>query len=696
MHLTSVHNLRVHPAQMRTRVDVMGLAKLAVQVRRGIDPNLALLLRPDGQGAFIVISGHRRWLALMIAHIANANAEALPIDAEQDLSLMQATIERLCPIQDGFVVLDEELYQTLQGLVPETLTVPYQLWDGPAGGDEILLLITANTGAEEADLVGQARAFKAAIDQGVSYDTLSQVTGQPESRLQAMGDLLAIPHRIFRDLINDGLLDLSIVLDLVALNSKQGRALGQAMEAKYKADRKRAEEENFNLHDYKDYTSRVRLAALQMSAEPTVPRRRDVEPATYNLAVAVDALWKQTAESSPDQLYQAIARQSIEGSRLSGVGAMIELLSGVPTVQERFDVDVDRYHRRTAQLTDEAIGELLPEMDCSTCAFINLPAERVTHELPFACRERPSSVAHGPCLSWTPEGKRFSVRTPYYWTRGGEQVTSLEELQAAWQAQWDREQVARSSGTLSGTEGIAEQRAYIRFYMERHTEAPFTVDHPWATPCSRCAHHLEGSPVKSDPDAPRCAWAKGKRRLQFQAYVPEDGTIVAELGKVIPEGQGLVPFDQWKDWKPSEIPFMIPSCLQFAPGDEWVAIVPEANTEPPYPRDVLVTLIEDVAGSVNRNVYSTDSRGAVQFLTGRPLSASASHRKTFRERLKEEEPSLTDRQLWTLLQWLWLEWLRVQNRASGQKVPMGGGQVMHTNLIYFSTALELKGEEDKE
>lgn len=675
MYPASVHDLRVNPAQMRTRVGLMELARLAVQVKDGLDPNLALLLRPDGQGAFTVISGHRRWLALMIATIAYTAPTVAPISAEQDLELMEATIRDLCTIQDGFVVLDEALYEFLQGLVPETLTVPYVLWDGPADA-EILLLIKANTGAEEPDLVGQARAFKAAIDAGVSYDTLSQVTGQPAGRLEAQVKLLGLPQ-VFQDLVNDSLLDLSIIFDLLPLKPKAIKALDQAMGAKYKADKKHAAKEGFDLQDYKDYaskdyTSRVRLAALQMSAEPVVPKRRDVEPATYNLAVAVDALWREAVKSAPDQLYQAVARQSIDGTRITGIGAMMEVLSDVPKVQGHFDVETNQYGRTEITLTDEAIEELLPERTCRSCAFSELPTVWVKHELPLACRERPSGVAAGPCLSWTPKGKRFSMRTPYYWTKGGEQVTSLDELQAAWQAQWDREHGdSRPSGMLSGSsEDMAQQRRNIRFFMERHTQEPFTVDHPWATSCSRCAHHLEGSPVKSAPDAPHCAWAKGKRRLQFRAYVPVEGAAMSSL---------------------------IPSCLQFQPVEPWADIVPEPFTEAPYEREVLITLIEGMAESVNRNVYATDSKAALQFLTGRPMSASANHRRTFEERFKEEEPSLSNGQLWTLLQWLLLEWTRFHHHATKQMVPFREIFVVETEVQFLSTALGLfRDDEDEE
>lgn len=670
---TSVHLLRVNPAQMRTRVDLLELAQLAVQVRGGLDPNLGLLLRPDEKGAFIVISGHRRWLALMIAHIAYTAPTSSPMSAEQDLELMQSHIEDVCTVEEGFVILDEGLYEFLITLVPETLTVPYSLWHGPPE-DEILLLIKANVGAEEPDLLGQAHAYKAAIERGVSWDTLSQTVGQAAGRLQALVTLLDLPE-IFGALIQDDLLNLSVVLDLPALKTKAVKALGQALAAKYKADKKQADKEGVSLSDYKGYTSRVQMAIVQLGTAPEVPDSKSVEPSAYNLAVATGALWQRGIESAPAQLYKEIAARALEGHRLIGHKDMIEIMAEMPKLKRYFKTRADQYGRVEIAIHAEAIQEILPDLVCSSCVFIGLPANRIRHELPFPCRQKSTGCASGPCLSWTPKGQKFAMRTPWYWNKGGEAVTTFKKLRAAWQAQWNREQHGEGQASEQPAESIVEQRRDIRYYMETHTEPPFVQHHLWATSCAGCEHRLDKSPVKSAPDAPHCTWAKGRRRLRFEAYVPEAVTDAA-----------LVAFEPSRG--------TIPCCAQFKPTAAWSELVPEADTPPPFARELLVSMILEVGGSVNRNCYGTDSRGAVQFLTGRPLLASANHRRTFKGRFMKEKEALSDGQLWTLLQWLFLEWLRIQSHTRRQVVPWSGGETLETRIINFRTAVHWEDKDE--
>jgi hypothetical protein len=644
-----VSSLRVNEAQMRTRVAVAELARLAVQVSKGLDHNLPLLLRPDGHGGFTVVSGHRRWLALMIAFMAVAD-----LSAEPDLEGMQAVIEDICDVDDGFVILDEGLYEFLQEQMPATLSVPYRLWDG-SREDEILLLIKANSGAEEPDLLGQAVAYRAAVDARVSYEQLAQVTGRPAKWLKALVILLTFPA-IFGELINDGLLDLSVVVDLTGLPKRQIKALAGALTARVGQDRKRLEEGQ----SLRPYTNQVQLAILQMAIEPEVPKRTEREPAGVNYAAAVQALWEKAREETPGQFYRALARHSLAGERLRVTARQVELLSEVPVVKECFEVKESAYGAREVLVTDEAIKSLYPDRECAGCAFIDLPAERVREELPLPCRSGPAGTAFRPCWHWAPKGRKFTLRTPWKWHLGGKLVTSLEDLQEEWQKQWDREhQPDTSSNLLSGSADSADaQRENIATYMQEHQGDRLDLTHPWATACAQCAHHLDKSPVKADPDAPHCAWAKGRRRLQFRAFVPCD----EEGGGIL---EGIIPF-----------------CLQYAPDQEWAHIVPEADTDPPFERGFLMDSMRELAESVNRNVYSTDDRGALQFLTGRPVKASANHRKTFRQRFDEEAPLLSDRQIWTLFQWLWLEWLRLQWHGDRQWVPFPDG-LARMRLCYF-------------
>jgi hypothetical protein len=679
---TSVHYLNVNPAQMRTRVGLQELAELAVQVKDGIDPNLALLLKPDGQGEFNVVSGHRRWLALMIAHIAYAGAQVSPVSVDEDVELMASTIGELCTVVEGFVKLDEEVYETLKGLVPESLTVPYALWDG-AAADEVLLLIRANMGAEEPDLLGQANAYLEATQRGVSYDTLSQVTGRPVLWLEALVNVLDLPA-IFRILVRDDLLDLAIVPELRGLEPNAIKALGRVMERKYRADKKRMAAQELPVSPY---TAKVRLAVVQMGGPPPeLPDRKDAEPKQYNKAAVALNLWQYALENSPVEVYEAIAVQSLDGHRINHLTGLMDTLALISSVGDYLDVDPNAWGRDTVRLSDAAAQEFLPSWACDTCAFIDLPAERVRHELPFPCRSKSTGVASGPCLHWVPKGERFAIRTPIGWRNGYKQVTTFKALLKEWEAQRKREQEAPAVLESGASVNMDELRDKIQSYMDTHTEFPFLVHHPWATPCERCAYHLEESPVKSAPDAPHCGWAKGRRRLRFEAYIPKDAGAVAALADIIPEGEALVPFYTWEELEVVKIPYLIPSCLQFKPVEQWAELIYEAAAEPPYSREILLQMLDEMALSVNRHAYAVDSRAALQFLTGRPEKSSANHRLTFRHRLKKEESFLNDRQLWTLFEWLLLEWLRV-SVPGPQHVPFGGGQTVETRLMDFWTAM---------
>lgn len=652
----SVRDLRVNEAQMRTRAAVAELARLAAQVQKGLDPNLALLLRPDGHGGFVVISGHRRWLALMIAFLTLADLEE---GHTAPASLMQVTIEDVCGSEDGFVLLDEELYTFLQEQMPETLTVPYRLWDG-LPMEEVLLLIKANSGAEAPDLVGQARAFAIAHARGVPYDRLARVTGLPMGQVRTMIEMLALPD-IFLQLLNDELLRLEVIPPVFGLSQIQVKALAEALKIRVVQDAERLPEGQ----SLQNYTNQVELAILQMAIEPEVPKRTQQAPESVNRAITVQAIWERARAEAPDQLYRAIAIESLAGQRLTAIARQVDLLAKVPVVQDCFEVHEGSYGNMEIMVTDEAMKAMSPDRECAGCAFIDLPAERVHKELPLPCRSGPAGSAFRPCWHWTPKGRKLYIRTPMAWRHGYQAVHSFQELLKEWQAQYDREQQPRPlDHLLSGAvENVDVQRQNIQAFMEQHLDGRFDQLHPWATVCARCAHHLDKSPLKSDPEAPHCLWAKGRRRLQFRAFVPLDAG-----GK--DQSEGIIPF-----------------CMQFSPDQEWAHIVPEAVTPPPFSRGPMLLLLKRLAQSVNRNVYSTDCRAALQFLTGRPAKASANHRQTFVERLIQEEALLSNLQIWTLLQWVIFEWQRVETGSSQQMVPAAVEGYYEAHVTYFGQVM---------
>lgn len=634
-----IENLRVNPAQMRTRIRVEALISLASSLGHGFDPSLHLLVR-GREGDFVVVSGHRRWLAAMIANLTEGEDYKNVIDA-------------YCrPDEDGWIELSDSLYSELADLVEEGLTVPVEEW---TGGDqaEILTLIKANLGAEEPDLVGQAYAFHAALQRAVTLDELAEAVGMPISWVNAM---LAVPNLpvIFQKLINDRRLGLGVAPLLAALDIKLLNGLARALEVDLKRDNAPVV-----------YTARIKLALAHLKYTPGVPDADSVRPSEYNRARVIQALWKQAEEDS-DELNTIIASRALKGWALSPSSAA-EAISNMPSMGEYFIPPGNLHqHYNAYQMLSKEVLEQLLDVSCDTCAFNDLPEQRLVSNLDIDCRK--PEFESGPCFHWAQKGKAFKMRTPWYWHQGGTTVQSLSELLSYWKGQAKHEagvDFKPPKSQKEKAEGVKEQRAAIRAYMENHARLPFAVDHPWASACDRCGFHLDKSPVKSAPDAPHCHWSRGRHRLSFDAFLLEDDLIYA-----------------------------IPACRQFGPAGPWSDIIPESAAPTAFERELCLKAIEELSKAANRQIHSADSRGVLQFLTGRPLKASTNHKRTFKACLKKEQKALSDDQLWTLFQWVMLDWMRMNSHMTKIYVPLYDGGHREGTLMMFSGVLALLKAKD--
>jgi len=633
----NINQLRVNPAQMRTRIRVGLLAQLAVQVRHGLDRSLPLLARRDGDD-LVVISGHRRWLARMISTLS----------PDRTIGAMRDAILNVCSgyIEDGWVLLSEPLYDHLVGMITDVeLTLPVQVWTG-MGQEEILTLIRANAGSEAPDLRGQTHAFQAALRWGISARDLAQTAGLPEGMVQAILDSGDLPP-VFQDLLNDELLDLSITPKLFELSTTQLTALARALE-------KHIEESESK---DKDYTGLIRLVITQLQYQPPTRNRKDVTPQEYNSAYIFHALWQKAAEECPEHLWAAVSRRVLDyGNRIDTAQRTLEILGQVPALEKY----LIRQGQWVAGVSEKGLDLLPEEASCSNCIFAQLPQdEYLANELEIPCRETKKGFPQaGRCIDWAPADQPFRYRTPYYWDPGYKELRSSAALLKAWSAQKEADQTGAKRLAKSSRADIEDQRAAIRQFMEQHSRPPFILDHPWATACERCRHHLDKSPVKSAPDAPHCAWARGRRTLVFDALVPDT------------EG---------------EVEWAIPWCRQFGPSAPWSELLPEEG-EAPFSREVLVEMIRLLGRRISPDVYSTDHRAALQFLSGRPEKSSANHRRTFGNAFEDAVEELSDQQLWTLLRWLWLEWTRVKGLRRTQFVPVQGTEV-ECRYLRFQDAL---------
>ena len=175
-----------------------------------------------------------------------------------------------------------------------------------------------------------------------------------------------------------------------------------------------------------------------------------------------------------------------------------------------------------------------------------------------------------------------------------------------------------------GPTPVEKMRAIFHDYMAHYTELP-GANHPQATRCAACRHHLDASPTK-DETVPHCAWASRLRNVTFSVRRPLNG-----VGGAVP-------------W-----------CKQYAPKEtDWSKIIPEHDGAPVMPREWLIEQIKAA------------SRGAsalLEPLTGRPMKSSESYGDWFKEQFETQVGNLNDSQLWMLYVWVLADTQRSRNKA---------------------------------
>src|SRR5690606_7329625 len=178
---------------------------------------------------------------------------------------------------------------------------------------------------------------------------------------------------------------------------------------------------------------------------------------------------------------------------------------------------------------------------------------------------------------------------------------------------------------------IVKQRAQMAAFMKQHEQLAAT--HPFATPCRRCRHRLDGSPTQ-DEAVPHCAWAGRLRSVSFQVLEPQ--------------GESQAPH--------------IPVCRQFAPDQPWHERIPAHPSPPEMPREWLKEQILHLVGDANRHSNSNGNRrNAFEFLTGRPMGSNENYGDWFAQQMDTQGGDLSDAQLFTLFVWAHTEWQRVRH-----------------------------------
>lgn len=641
-----VQDLRCNVAQMRTGTRLAGLAQLAVQVQAGLDPALHLIGKDRDDGLVDIISGHRRWMACMVAHLA-LKAQ---FDTESALGLAEAFIKQEIPVdlnRPDWVRLLPETYYRLAEMCPG-LALPIEIWEGQQA-DEIALLIAANVGSEEPDLVGMGKTFIKAVEADMSFGDLARITGRPVAMVEAIAEVPMLPD-ILQNLVRDGRLSLTVVPDLVRLDSRQAQGLGQAVKNLSRDGR-------LETHDL---TNKVRVAISNMSYTPQEFSRAEVSAEKYNEACIARHLWGiALGGSKPQLVYEEMAREALLGyAPLRDGQALMDFLMGVKALSKY----VTPHRGISSKFGDEALAFLPEDVNCATCAYAQLPEHKLNRDFPAPCREG-KVPQNGRCIYGVPASEKFSIAIPWLWNKNaGTTVHKVQDLLAAFEGQRAYEESIKVEARPEAN--IETQRQDISHFVAAHVKVRFLQDHPWATNCAACKFHLEQSPVKADSGAPRCRWAKGRRVLHFEAYVDHDsGDLIA-------------------------------ACRQYGPARSWAEIVPE-GAGCALSREAMLGILKILAREYGRTTYGPESRGILQFLTGRPEATKDDHRQSFATALKQCQAGLSDAQLWTLVWWATLDYARKMD-SNETFVPISSGETRRFELLPLRVALTRVSALEKE
>jgi hypothetical protein len=612
-----IKELHRHPAHDRSTLDVEKMGGLVFGIyTQGFDPAEAVEIAQRPKGGYYIVSGNRRTIACLLAA-----ATVAKIGTSDEFP--ELTLEEFTPVFTELVG-DRPVFTVAETLKAEygEVEIPCRLKEAQ-GANLITRLMRANAGREETDQLGRARAWEAAMKEGMSEKKIAQANGIDVKEVNETIPLAQVGEEI-AFLVLMGKFSLPLAKELMKLN-----------------DEKRAGVEQFILTN-KDNLSQGDVIKVIKGMKnwkgleiPLTPKHQ----AQYNIALAMVNYWSMLCEKQSAIIWglaSVLVHRGVDAKPWETpdkTNAFFQVTGG--------DIYFD--HAKQA-VKWPSVLRLMKHITCETCAVSQLPSEKLEDELKLPCRQ--DKTVNGRCLKGI--GKDGLVRLPVPESWGGLEgvegsngdyvVTGRDQLQAAWNAKQKAEKGGREAEAAqleaekaeakkvkakgkkqsdpptpssqqddtpagqseSQKSHVQRKREQIRFYMENHQGT--NINHPWATACGSCVHKLEESPVKSAKDAPHCQWSKGGKPVGFEQLTP-----VAAEGQAVPAKQ------------------IIAICKQYKPEDDFVTLIPEA-THPPHKqlnRQVYGLWIEELWRKVSSQC-NEDRMPMTQF-TGRPL-ANESHR----------------------------------------------------------------------
>ncbi|MCB8980593.1 MAG: ParB N-terminal domain-containing protein [Ardenticatenaceae bacterium] len=678
MPIVTLKQLKVHPAQMRTTYDLEKLATLTLQVyERGLDQWQPIAATPNGEG-YHIVSGHRRHMAQLFAFALREWAQA-HLDTEITVEVVRTMIHTLV---DSLGSLEQVVASLLTKHGDEEIT--FVTFEGSQKA-QILALQAANYGSEQPDMLGVAHSFRQAVAAGATPEEIARNVGQPVQFVRNHLALTEIPPELAQR-IAAGELPMSVATIVAEVPEPKRTGLSIFILAN-ETDKLTAKA--------------IKECAMTLKKWPGLQLPMMVKHQSQrNIARALVRLWGQVVEAYPEDAYAAVAmiiyRNGHEEpwATQDKLSLWFQALGG-----DTYYTNGDSGNRSGGINWNAIVEYLIPDISCKQCPIAQLPPQQLRTDLfqgrggvlgmPCRAGEEVQRCLHGLAAN-----DLFDVRVPWEWSEhpgvvneaGEYRVKRYEDLSTAWQAQAAKEQsedlaeVASandeqpaSKNALSEDAGqrpstissqpandvasptppsgkvveqqkspVVKQRAQIARFMKHHEQ--HDVNHPFATSCGRCRHHLDNSPTK-DETVPHCAWAGRLRTVSFKLLSPDD-----------------------KKLSP------IPVCRQFAPNQAWREIIPAHPSPPELPRDWFKAQILHLVKAANQH---GSSRNAFEFLAGRPMTQNEAYSDWFQQQMASQSGELSAAQLFTLFIWAHSEWQRTHRNEF--VLPTNGHGVQFAN-----------------
>ncbi len=707
--------LHIHDAHDRTRYDLDKLAGLTLQVvERNLDEwqpvTAALAKSANGKAAqYRIISGHRRWLARILAYAVlewaklpdhqarTENGIDLPFVRELLVEIVQTLTGQEKVGGSVQVTLSAKFVHTAIGQLLQ-LYGENEITIAEFKGSEkaqMLALQAANSNREDPDPLGLARSYHAAFEAGATPAEIARHSG------------------IHTDYVLNHLALTQIDPAIAAAISEDKLPMGIARQLVRHDNPLKAGLTNFVLLSLAPNGTAVTVSSLKQIAKQFKNWNGIQAPLTglqrqsqRNIARILAALWQKSADGNLVHAWTAAVQ-------MAAAGYLKEpWLDSTKTTAWFEALDTQRKYRYPDNALDwqTIVKELLLAVSCETCPIGKLPRVSLQSDIGegrdsatgIPCRLH-AAGEHGKCLHGYAPDDSLQVPVPFDWAthtgvereNGGYVLKSEEALQQAWQTQWKDEGQSTIAGRMKDEKDEQSKASTIpstpevkRTHVESMPDGTIqasTIDAN--SPVIATATTAVQSAEK--PDSPTGDSKTQARIRQFMESVTAQSathpfatpcaTCRHKLDSSPVKSRQNAPHCAWakgsrslsftqlepteKDTKFASIPV----CRQYAPKSEWRDLIPTHAGDCTLPRTWLTTqiteLIEQMASGRSRGHTAKIAQYPLEFLTGRPMGSSETHANWFKDRFQEEQGNLSDGQLMTLFIWVMAERRRLQQQS---------------------------------